>query len=121
MGAPVKVSLPGAAALVTTYGPVERTPYRGGPTLPTATVGTISITVKPTRGSLTLRAADFLSRDEEGRVVGLRPAGPSAVTAGVGNPAMMRIRGTFECGAAQVTSRYRGKTLLIWDFNIELD
>lgn len=103
------------------YGPVERTPYRGGPTLPTSTVGTITITVTPTRGTVTLRAQDFLSRGETGHVVSLRPAGPGTVTATAAHPGRIRIRGTFVSGAAQVTWRYEGKVLVIWDFNVELD
>lgn len=121
MGAPVVVRLPGAAATITTYGPVELTPYLGGATLPTHTVGIITVTATPTAGSVTLRAADFLSRGETGTLVSLAPVGPASVTATPGKPAHLRIKGTFSSGAAQVTWRYRGKVLVIWDFNIELD
>ncbi len=121
MGQPVTVDLPAAAGTVTSFGPFERTPYGRGGAMPTSTVGTITLTMSPTRGSLTLRAADFLSRDETGKVVSLAPVGAASVTASPGHPAQLKIAGTFTSGAAQVTWRYQGHVIVIWDFNIELD
>jgi hypothetical protein len=121
IGQPVVIALPGAAATVRTFGPVERTPYRGGASVPSSTVGVVRVEVTPTRGSVTLRAADLLSRDEVGRAVALAPVGPATVTATAHRTASLRVAGTFRSGSAQVTWRYQGHVLAIWDFTIELD
>lgn len=121
IGEPVKVQLPGVDALVTVLGPFEVTPSTGGSKPPQTTVGVITVKVAPTRGSLTLRAGDFLSRNEVGTVVPLLPKGASTVTASVGHPAQLQVKGTFQSGAAEITWNDAGKALCIWDFNIELD
>jgi hypothetical protein len=121
MGEPVRIRLAGVSGLVTALGPYELTPYLGGTRLPTQTVGIFTLKAAPTTGSITLRAADFLSRDETGHYIALQPIGPSIVTATPRQPAQLKVKGTFESGAAQLTWVYGGKPLTIWDFNIELD
>ncbi len=121
IGAPVKVVLPGAEAVVTALGPFELTPYGKGNRAPTSTVGIITVDVVPIRGSIQVSASDFLSRDQTGSIVSLNPDGASTVTATAAHPAKVRIKGRYVSGAAQVTWRYHGHVMAIWDFNIELD
>ena len=121
MGQPVLVVLPGVRATVTALGPYERTPYLGGASPPVSTVGVITIDAVTTQGRLTLRAADVLSRDESGRLVSLAPAGSAAASAADASPARIRVMGRFTSGAAQLTWRYHGSVLAVWDFNVELD
>ena len=119
MGAPVDVTLPGGKrATVTALGPVELTPQSGR----AHTVGVITVSFTSLRGSLTIHAADLSSRDETGTPVPLtRHGGPALATSRPGRPGELVLRGTYHSGAAQVTWRYRGQVVAIWDFTIELD
>ncbi|MGW0473891.1 hypothetical protein [Streptomyces coeruleorubidus] len=84
-------------------------------------VGTITVTVRDATGPLTLHAADFSSRDENGTAIRLAARGPAAVTARPGQVATLTLVGTYEAGAAELTWRHDGKAVAVWDFNIELD
>lgn len=119
IGAPVRVTVPGVAAVVAALGPDVNLPA-GTPTAKSAT-GTITVTATVTTGTLALRATDFTSRDETGRAVPLAASGPATATATPGKPGSVRMTGTFQAGAAQVTWRFNGTVLAIWDFNVELD
>lgn len=120
MGAPVHVTLGDAAGTVNALGPdVVRPTTSGKP--PQNATGTISITATVTTGTITLHATDFTSRDETGRAVPLSASGPATVTATAGQPATLRVTGTFQAGAAQVTWRSGGNVVALWDFNIEID
>ncbi len=121
IGAPLRVTLPGVRALVTALGPTQSVEYDGGSTAPISTVGTFTIDLRVQTGSLAVTASDFSSRNETGEIVSLRPAGPTAVRAKAGQRTELKISGTYESGAAQVTWRHAGKVVAIWDFNIELD
>lgn len=121
IGEPVQAQLPDADALVTALGPEELTPYTGGATPPQSTVGIITVTVKPSRGSLTLTSADLSSKDETGALITLTPVGASTATATAGTTTALKVQGAFDSGAAEVTWRHDGKVIAVWDFNIELD
>ncbi|MBB5156497.1 hypothetical protein [Saccharopolyspora phatthalungensis] len=121
IGAPVRVTLPGGvSAVVTALGPDVVLP--SNTTTPPQTVtGTITITATSATGALALHAADFSSRDETGQAVPLAASGPASATASGGQPATLKLTGTFRAGAAQVTWRTAGTVVAIWDFNIETD
>jgi len=120
MGAPVQVTLAAATATVNALGPDVVLP-KGGAAPPRSTTGTITFTATVVSGTLTLRAADFTSRDETGQAVRLTASGPATATAKAGQTATLRLSGTFRAGAAQVTWRDGGSVLALWDFNVELD
>jgi hypothetical protein len=121
IGAPVRATLPGnTSAVVTALGPDEATPT-SGPTPPQQARGTFTVTLTDITGALTVHAADFSSRDEQGHPVTLTTVGPATVTATTGHPAALRLVGTFSSGAAQLTWRHDAKVITIWDFNVELD
>lgn len=121
IGEAVNAQLPDADATVTALGPRELTPYTGGAKPPQSTVGIITFTVKPSRGSLTIKASDFTSKDETGASVTLRPVGAARASAATGSTTRLRVKGTFHSGAAEVTWRHNDKVVAVWDFNIELD
>jgi len=121
IGEPVQAQLPDADALVTALGPEELTPYTGGAKPPQSTVGIITITIKPSRGTLTIKASDFTSKDETGALIALIPVGAASHTVTAGSATRLQVKGTFHSGAAEVTWRHGGKVVAVWDFNIELD
>ena len=120
MGAPVHVTLAAATATVNALGPDVVLPKAGVAPSQTTT-GTITFTATVASCTLTLRAADFTSRDETGQPVQLTASGPATATATAGQTATLRLTGTFRAGAAQVTWRAGGSVLALWDFNVELD
>ncbi|WNM33417.1 hypothetical protein RKE30_25015 [Streptomyces sp. Li-HN-5-11] len=120
MGYSVHAQLPGADAVVTAGGPTENPIAKPGG-VPDHANGTITVTVREATGPLTLHAADFTSRDENGKAVPLSVRGPATVTARPGHTAALTLTGTYEAGAAELTWRHDGRTIAIWDFNIELD
>ncbi|MES4889475.1 hypothetical protein [Streptomyces sp. NPDC096012] len=120
MGYSVHAQLPRADAVVTAGGPSEN-PIAKPKGVPDHATGTITVTVREATGSLTLHAADFTSRDENGKAITLSPHGPATVTARPGQTATLTLAGTYEAGAAELTWRHAGKTIAVWDFNIELD
>ena len=118
MGAPVRVTLPGSvSAVVTALGPVELTPQPGRKN----TVGIITVRLTTQHGTLRVRSSDFSSRNDVGQVVALGGQGARTARATPKHPARLKVRGTYESGAAQMTWRHDGKIVAIWDFNIELD
>ena len=121
MGAPVEVSLPGnVQALVTTSGPASDPPQDGAK--PNGAVkGTITVTAKPSAGTVHLAAADLTCRDQSGATVALTPVGPAAATASPGQPATLSLSGTFKAGDAQINWQQDGHVLAIWDFTVEND
>lgn len=123
IGAPVTAKLPGGVdALVTALGPdqLSTAPLSGGRP-PQSTIGVITITAHATRGTITLRAADFSSRDETGQPIALTARGAPIATATPGHTATVQIKGRFSSGAAQITWTYQRSVISLWDFNIELD
>ena len=120
IGAPLRVDLGTAQAEVTASGPVQSVEFTGT-VRPTRTGGTFTVLVRPTRGAVTVRAADFSSRDDTGTPVRLHAMGAAAVRATPGHPAQLRLVGTYGSGAAQLSWRVGGRLVAIWDFNIELD
>jgi hypothetical protein len=120
MGAPVRARLPEVTALVVASGPTEDLPSTPG-AVPDHTTGTITVTVSQSSGPLSIGAADFSSRDEQGSNVALTPRGATTATAAAGRPASLTLAGTYRSGAAELTWRHDGKVVAVWDFNIELD
>ncbi|MFJ5530462.1 hypothetical protein [Streptomyces sp. NPDC093261] len=120
MGYSVHAQLPGANAVVTAGGPTEN-PIAKPNGVPDHATGTITMTVRDATGPLTLHAADFTSRDENGKAIPLTAHGPATVTASPGRTVMLTLAGTYKAGAAELTWRHDGKTIAVWDFNIELD
>ncbi len=122
MGAPVLVTLPdGTDATVTARGPIELTPYTGGPKDPTSTPGIVTLEVTVRSGSLGVAAGDLTSRDQTGKEVTLVPQGAPSVAATSGQSTQLHVEGTYGSGSAQVTWRHNGSVLVVWDFTIELD
>jgi len=123
IGAPLTAALPGGTtALVVASGPDQLgTAQATASAPPQSTLGIITITAHVSRGSLTLHAADFTSRDQTGRPVPLSPHGVSMVTAAAGKSATLKVQGRFTSGAAQITWTHQKSVLTVWDFNIELD
>ncbi|MEU8694151.1 hypothetical protein [Streptomyces sp. NPDC048665] len=120
MGYSVHAQLPGVNAVVTAGGPTENPIAKPGG-VPDHATGTITVTVHEATGPLTLHAADFTSRDENGKPIPLSAHGPATITARPGQTAALTLSGTYEAGAAELTWRHDGKTIAVWDFNIELD
>jgi hypothetical protein len=121
MGAPVRANLPGGAqALIATGGPAVDTPP-GGPKSNAAMPGVITVTATASTGTVVLAAADLACRDQTGAAVTLTPVGPASVTATPGQPATLRLSGSFRNGEAQINWRQAGHVLAIWDFTVEND
>ncbi|MEU5431860.1 hypothetical protein AB0G73_00615 [Streptomyces sp. NPDC020719] len=120
MGYSVNAQLPGGSAVVTAGGPTEE-PIATHGGVPDHATGTITVTVREATGSLTLHAGDFTARDENGTAVDLSARGPETITARPGQPVTLTLVGTYKAGAAALTWRHDGKTVAVWDFNIELD
>jgi hypothetical protein len=121
MGAPVQVSLPGnVQALVTTSGPASDTPS-GGAKPNAAVTGTITVTVRPSAGTVRLAAGDLSCRDESGAAVALTPVGPATVSVGSGQTATVTVTGSFQSGGAQINWQQDGHVIAIWDFTVEND
>ncbi|GAA4846408.1 hypothetical protein GCM10025787_30690 [Saccharopolyspora rosea] len=117
MGAPVRVSLPGGEAVVTTTGPDAPGGQRpGGPAR-----GAIEITAAPGSGEVRLDAADFDVRDDSGADVPLVPDGPADVVATAGRPGALRLVGTFHDGQARIAWRQGGHVVAMWVFSVEND
>jgi len=123
IGAPLTAVMSGGiTALVVASGPDQLgTAPATGSAPPQSTLGIITITAHVIRGSLTLHAADFTSRDQTGRSVPLSAHGVSMVTAAAGKSATLKVQGRFTSGAAQITWTHQKSVLSVWDFNIELD
>jgi len=122
MGEPVNAHLPAAQAVVRASGPTEDLPRTApGAPLPTATAGTVTVTLDHATAALTVHAGDFDSRDEQGRTVALHPVGASTATATPGHRAALVLRGTFHSGAAELTWRPDHHVVAVWDFTVELD
>ena len=119
MGAPVRVRLGRTTAVVTATGPTQSTTYNRRRNA--ATVGTITVALRPVAGRLSVSASDFSSRDQTGTVVRLRPVGATHAAASSAQPAQLRLSGRFNSGAAELTWRHGGRVVAVWDFTIELD
>ncbi|WP_164835866.1 hypothetical protein, partial [Actinacidiphila soli] len=120
IGDSVQANLPGTGAVIQASGPLYNVPTTGVRP-PDHVTGTITIAVSQATTPLTIKAGDFTSRDEKGKIVSLAPTGAPAVTVTPGHRATLTLTGTFHQGAAQVTWRHNGKVMVIWDFTIELD
>ncbi|MGD3109670.1 hypothetical protein [Streptomyces sp. YGL11-2] len=120
MGYSVHAQLPGVNAVVTAGGPTQNPIAKPGG-VPDHATGTIAVTVREATGPLTLDAADFTSRDENGSSIPLSAHGPATVTARPGQTTTLSLTGTYKAGAAELTWRHDGRTIAVWDFTIELD
>jgi hypothetical protein len=120
IGEAVRADLPSGDITLTALGPQQITPSTSSAP-PQQTQGVITVTASDATGSVTLAAADFTSRDERGNVLALTALGPTTATAAPGRPASLRLSGTFQSGAAQITWRHDMKVVAVWDFNVELD
>jgi len=82
--------------------------------------GTITVTVKATRGSVALRPGDFVARDEYTRVTRLHTAArPTVVRAG--QTRSITFSGTFVDGGAVFEWMPGGHRMVVWDFHVEID
>ena len=82
--------------------------------------GTITVTVRATRGSVSLRPADFVARDEYTRVTKLHTtARPTVVRAG--QTRSITFSGTFVDGGAVFEWMPGGHRMVVWDFHVEID
>lgn len=109
-------------ALVTILGPeqVHNAPVdKAGPKR--STQAYLTLQMKQLKGRATVRADELTSRDETGHFVGLRSVGPAKVSTRSGKISTVKVEGTFDTGAAQVTWRHHGRVLAIWTFTVELD
>lgn len=127
IGGPVAVRLGSTRLLATALGPeqVVSAPPSGPSAehsaLPTSTQATITLRIVPSAGSVRVLTKDLSSRDETGRLITLTPVGPDSAIASPDHPVTLKVMGTFDSGAAQVTWSEEGHPLAIWTFNIELD
>lgn len=117
MGAPVRVSLPGGEAVVTTTGPDSPGGQRPG----APARGAIEISAAPGSGVVRLDAADFDVRDDSGAQVPLTADGPADVEATAGRPGTLRLVGTFRDGQARIAWRQGGHVVAMWVFSVEND
>ncbi|MFJ9694368.1 hypothetical protein [Kitasatospora sp. NPDC101183] len=122
MGDTVQAKLPEGGALVRAVGPAQDAtgPATGGKP-PEHTTGTFTVTFGQATAAVTVAAADFSSRDEQGTDVPLTATGPATVTAAPGTTATLTLVGTYRPGSAQLTWRHDGKPVAVWDFTVELD
>ncbi|MGA5817712.1 hypothetical protein ACPC54_07620 [Kitasatospora sp. NPDC094028] len=123
MGDTVQAKLPEGGAVISASGPTQgatAAPDASGK-VPEHTTGTITVTVRQATAPVTIAAADFSSRDDQGAEIPLTATGPATVTAAPGGTATLTLTGTYQAGAAQLTWRHDGKPVTVWDFNIELD
>lgn len=122
MGEVVRARLADADLLVTALGPSYTAPSVTVGHRPAGrVVGYVDVTATARSGSVGLAAGQFSSRDQRGGQVPLRPRGAAAATVTPGHPARFRLDAVFADGAAQITWRYRGRPLVVWDFTVELD
>lgn len=118
-GNPVRVELPGAAAItLNVTGPQVTLPSGGGPA--EHAPGILTVTASSPSGPQTVSAAGFLGLDEHQRRFALT-ADHDAVTARPGAPAQLHLRADFKAGHTTLTYQPQGKPLVTWDFVIELD
>ncbi len=106
--------------MVTVLGPTQATDGQSdGPA--SRTRAYLSLRVAQVTGSATIKFDELTSRDETGRAIELKPDGPKTVTTHAGQTSTVKVVGTFESGAAQVTWRHHGHVLAVWTFNVEFD
>lgn len=126
IGGPVRMTLAGGTqALVTALGPEQATLGDGAARPATgpadSTKAIITLRVKTESGSGTVAASELSSRDETGKAITLTPVGPKMAPLSAGATSEVKVAGTFDSGAAQVTWRHAGQVMTVWTFNIELD
>jgi len=119
-GEPVVVRCAGAVAVVEAARP-DLTPVSvaGQPPVQHA-AGTLTVTVRPSSGSLRVPAAGFLALDQAKNQIPLR-ADRASSTADARHPATVRLSAVFPAGHTTLTWQPAGKPLVTWDFMVELD
>lgn len=125
-GGPIAISLGDEGrALVTVLGPEQAHTGSAESVAPASpeksTRAYLTLQVRQTKGSATIHATELTSRDETGRPVALRPKGPAVITTHAGSTSTLKLGGTFDSGAAQVTWRHHHAVLAVWTFTVELD
>lgn len=92
-----------------------------GPARPGASAkGFITVTVRVTQGSVTVRPQDFVAHDVYTHLTKLRTtAKPTVVRAG--QTRQLTFTGTFLSGGAVFEWLPAGKRLVVWDFQVEID
>ena len=121
VGGPIAMSLGSEGkAVVTVLGPTQATDGQSdGPASKTRAY--LRLRVAQTKGSATISSSELTSRDETGRSIALATDGPTTITTHAGKTSSLKVVGTFESGAAQITWRHHGHVLAVWTFNVELD
>lgn len=121
VGGPIAISLgQEGRAVVTVLGPTQATDGQSdGPA--SSTRAYLTLQLRQVAGSATVRADELTSRDETGEKIALTSSGPARVTTRAGRISTLKVVGTFDSGAAQITWRHHGKVLAVWTFNVELD
>lgn len=125
-GGPIAVSFGDeGSALVTVLGPEPASTVARGSVRGAApgkrTRAYLTLVVRQVKGRATIRADELTSRDETGRPVRLTAEGAKVITTHTGSMSKLRVEGTYDSGAAQVTWRHQGQVLAVWTFTVELD
>ena len=107
----------GASAMVSAHGPVLEAQGRG---VQDRSAGTLTLQLTGGSGTVTLAAADLLSRDDSGNPVALDVV-PDVVTVGPGERTTVTVRGTWEAGRAYLAWLVSGRPVATWTFDVELD
>lgn len=120
IGDPISATLPnGATATVTALGPQPQ-PTPNPPTPAGRVRATITIRAENVAGYLELSPTDFTVRDDHGRSIPLRGAGPVVASTNQ-TTATLNLACDLYNGSAQITWHPAGATLALWTFNTELD
>lgn len=121
-GVPVALRTPDAEAAVTVAGPEVRLPVPapGQPVTATQAPGVLTVTVVASRGSVPVRASDFLGLDEEQESYALTPDAAEAV-ATPDHPVTLHLASDFASGHTTLTWQPDGRPLVTWDFVVEID
>ncbi len=121
MGDAVHLDLGAQQAQITATGPdlAVTAPANGGAP-PTASRGTVTVTLRVPAGSVELNAAALGVTDELGHPVPFT-SDRAAVTATPGHDAVLHLAATFAAGHSTINWSNAGKPLATWDFEVELD
>ena len=106
-------------ARLTGLGPNFRTP-KPGVFLPDASVGQATVDVLGEKGTVMLKAREFIGSNEQGKPVAL-DGSPSSVTLTPGQHAVLHLSGTFTAGNGALSFIVAGVPMVTWDFSVELD
>ncbi|MDH6577075.1 hypothetical protein [Kitasatospora sp. MAP5-34] len=121
MGDAVHLDLGPQQAQITATGPdlALSAPAPGG-TPPSASRGTVTVTLHVPAGSGALSASGLAVSDELGHPVPFT-TDLAAATATPGHDAVLHLAATFAAGHSTLSWAAAGKPLATWDFEVELD